>query len=129
LIGFGLPLYHLARFSLTSDLYSHILLLPFVSLHAIWGRRTAFRVSDEPYPRFVATAFLGLGAILTVLHLLQGPTLNPISGDALVLSTSAFVLLLAGICFWFFGKTSMSALFFPLLILGFTIPIPTSIIH
>jgi exosortase C (VPDSG-CTERM-specific) len=130
LIGFGLPLFHLVRFSLTNDLHSHILLIPFVSLHALWGRRAALRVVDDHYPRFIAVAFFSLGALATVLHLwLRNPALDVLSADALVFSAFAFVLLLAGTCFWFFGKTAMSALMLPLLILGFTIPLPTPTIH
>jgi exosortase C (VPDSG-CTERM-specific) len=124
-VGFSVPLFHLARFAAGSDLYSHILLLPFVSLHAIWGQRATFRVGDAPYPKFIACALLAVGAGFTALHLLQGPTQNPITADALVPGTSAFVVLLTGLCFWFLGRTAMGALYFPLLILVFTIPIPT----
>ena len=40
-IGFWKPLFDLARFSFEDDLYSHTLLVPFISFYLIWIRRHA----------------------------------------------------------------------------------------
>ena len=39
LICFGKPLYDLARFSIHGDLYSHIVLIPFITVYLIWLKR------------------------------------------------------------------------------------------
>src|SRR6266487_6180810 len=44
-LGFSKPLYDLVRFALKSDLYSHIVLIPFISAYLVWidrGRLTGF---------------------------------------------------------------------------------------
>jgi exosortase C (VPDSG-CTERM-specific) len=50
---------------------------------------------------------------------------EPLAADPLARSTSAFLLLLTGTCFWFLDRATMRALAFPLALFGFIIPIPT----
>src|SRR2546423_3280871 len=45
--SFTLPLYALASYALHSDLYSHILLVPFISLYLIWLKRPDLKL--EPF--------------------------------------------------------------------------------
>jgi exosortase C (VPDSG-CTERM-specific) len=128
--GFAIPLFDVVHFSLQSDFYSYIPLIPFVSLYAVWLRRAAFWIKDETYPRFVALTLLSAGTGLALWHVWDWQLhLDPLSADPLAVSTASFVLLLAGTCFWFFGKAAMHALAFPLLLLVFMIPIPTALIH
>ena len=42
------PLFSLARFTLHSDLYSHILLIPFVSLYLAWLKKWSLSPASEP---------------------------------------------------------------------------------
>src|SRR5215471_18929688 len=36
---FSLPLYHWVRFAVHSQLYSHVILIPFISLYLVWLKK------------------------------------------------------------------------------------------
>ncbi len=145
-LGFAWPLYHLVRFSLGSDLYSHIPLIPFISAYLVWGQRR--ELSDIARRNVAApgkpsrsnsdlglsinagwvTAVLlagglGLLAVYAALHL-SGQFIAP--QDALVLSTAALLLLFAGFCSALLGRQLTRAIAFPLAFLVFMIPLPTA---
>jgi len=123
-LGFGVPLYHHVRFALGSELYSHIVLIPFISAYLVWTmRKTLPSHSNPAYPWAVAA--LGGGAALLVLYgilALSGTRLA--LEDSLALTTLAFVVLFWGICARFLGQETLRALVFPLGFLIFLVPFP-----
>ena len=40
---FSVPIYGLLRYAVTSELYSHVLLIPFISAYLIWLKRGELR--------------------------------------------------------------------------------------
>ncbi|MGN6641808.1 MAG: archaeosortase/exosortase family protein, partial [Verrucomicrobiota bacterium] len=60
-VCFSVPLFQLTRFALSSELYSYIVLIPFISAYLIWTKREHVSVS-QPAPRH-ALAF-GIGAVV-----------------------------------------------------------------
>ena len=119
------PLINLVRFAFSSDLYSHIILVPFISLYLAWLKRTSLPVESNS-TRSWAFAFLaGGGAVLLGywFALLTGSQLP--RADALVLTISSFLLLFCGLCFFYLGLGVVRALVFPLSFLIFILPIPT----
>src|SRR5207247_2624244 len=64
LICFGKPLFDLARFARQSELYSHILLIPFISAYLIWLKRQDLAPLGEPAPRWAVLPGLGSAALL-----------------------------------------------------------------
>jgi exosortase C (VPDSG-CTERM-specific) len=124
LLCFSWPLFELVRYSLGSDLYSHIVLVPGVSVYFIWIKRD--RLADRSAPnRAVAYALLAMGVVATayfVVTLLMGS--NWPREDSLALSTGAFVLLLSGACGLFLGRSAYRELSFPLAFLAFMLPFP-----
>ena len=124
ILCFSVPLYHLVRFALGSDLYSHIVLIPFITAYLVWTKRKTLPPSSTP-ARSWAVAPLGAGGALLALYgilVLSGTKLEP--EDSLALTGLSFVLLFWGICCWFFGKETLRALAFPLGFLIFMAPIP-----
>ncbi len=124
LLAFSLPLYQLARFSLREDLYSHIILIPVVSLYLIWARRRTLPPPSMP-ARPWAAGLLACGGAVLVWRIglaLSGVTLIP--EDALALTTLSFLLLLTGCCAWFLGRETIRAIVFPLAFLIFMVPLP-----
>lgn len=120
--GFSVPLYHLVQFALQSELYSHTILVPFISLYLVWMKRHSLPPRSRPDHRL---AILPLVAGLALLAGRFTSTLDP--EDALALTILAFVLLFAGVCMLFLGRQTLRAITFPLGFLVFMAPFPTSV--
>src|SRR5215204_1120358 len=121
---FGEPLYQLARFSMHSDLYSHILLMPFISGYLVWLQRRDLVRRCKPSPRWaLVPLLLGLSIVGTywmAVHFrwqLQ-------SADFLALMPSAFLLLFLSGWLASLGGENLRAMAFPLAMLVFMIPLP-----
>ena len=126
LVGcFSVPLFHLVWFAATSMLYSHVLLVPFVSGYLAWLNRRNVRGFSKPDRRFAVFAWcVGMG-------LLAGYWLAVWCGwpmthqDGLAWTTFAFVCFFFGVCSLFAGRETLRAMRFPLCFLVFMVPFPT----
>lgn len=124
LLAFALPLFELVRHSLQSDLYSHIVLVPLVSLYFVWqqrGQLPGHSAPHRPTAAILLTAGLALFGIYWTARL-GGRSLAAV--DSFALSSLSFVLLLAGFCAWLLGRALFRALVFPLAFLLFMVPFP-----
>jgi exosortase C (VPDSG-CTERM-specific) len=122
---FSVPLYHLARFAVESDLYSYVLLMPFVSLYLVWLKKGSLPVRSEPAPRW-GTVLLVAGLLLLALYWLvdrQGWKLT--TEDRLAFTIFSLFLMILGVCFSFLGRETLRSLAFPIGILAFMAPFPT----
>lgn len=122
LAAFGLPLFRLVRFALQSDLYSHVILVPFISLYLVWLKRRELPPASPPDHRLAIFPLIAGGALLALGF---ATALEPV--DALAFNTLAFVLLLLGLCALFLGRATLRALAFPLGFLFFMAPFPTAV--
>jgi len=128
LIGlFSGPLFHLIRFAATSLLYSHVLLVPFVSGYLVWlGRRTV-RGGDAPDRRLalfpLSAGLVVIGGYWWVAHSGWRPT----EEDHLAWMTLSFVLLFSSACCLTVGKESLRVMAFPLVFMVFMAPFPTAV--
>jgi exosortase C (VPDSG-CTERM-specific) len=123
-LAFSLPLYGLARFSIQSELYSHIFLIPLISAYLIWVQRRALPPASAPEPRLAVLPFAA-GALALVIYgiaVLAGATLA--REDSLVLTTLAFLLFFGGACCLFLDRPTLRAIVFPLGFLVFMVPFP-----
>jgi exosortase C (VPDSG-CTERM-specific) len=129
LLCFSKPLWDLAQFSLGSHLYSHIILMPFVSLYLVWLKRQEMpRVSSSG--RTMAALFLATGAAVSAAFwLAKSSGAKFASEDALATTTLGFLLLLAGLCAWFLGGQVLRTIRFPLAMLVFMIPFPIVVVN
>jgi exosortase C (VPDSG-CTERM-specific) len=126
-LAFGSSLYNLAHFASSSTLYSHILLIPFISLYFVWSGR-----SDLPYPAApawrMATVLSLAGLIVIAGYWVAISTgLELAREDSLTFTTLSFVLLLGGVCS-LMGQNLLRAVAFPLGFLVFMAPVPTSVL-
>ncbi len=122
LAGFGKPLYLLGTLALADGLYNYIPLVPVVSIYFAW---TSGRLSFGTRPRLApAMVPLLLGVALISVYLVR-PSSGPLE-DRLCYSTSAFVLLLIGVCLLFLTKEAVKSLVFPLGFLFLAVPIPSA---
>src|SRR5437879_8414166 len=118
------PLYSLARFAARSDLYSYILLIPFVSLYLVWLKKRDLPRGSRPI-RWLAAfpSGAGLAALAGYGWAVHGAAALA-EADGLALLAFSFFSLLAGAACLFLGREHLRALVFPLGFLIFITPIP-----
>jgi exosortase C (VPDSG-CTERM-specific) len=128
LLAFAWPLWALARFSLRSDLYSHIVLIPAVSIYFVWLQRKALPPVTSP-DRLVALIAGVIGVGLVGWHLAlraSGATLT--APDVHAFNALSFLTFLVAVCAWWLGRSRLVAVAFPLGFLIFLSPIPTAVV-
>lgn len=124
MLCFGVPLWNLAWFAAGSELYSYILLIPFISLYLVWPKRQNLPPVSPP-ARGIAAGFLTAGtAVLIAYWLVLRPRLKLMEDDYLAVMMISFLLFLFGVCRLFFGREILRANIFSLSFLIFMVPIP-----
>jgi len=124
LAAFSQPLFGLLAYAARSDLYSYILLVPFVSAYLLYLRRdqlpknyiTDFRLA-------VVSLTVGAG-ILIFWYWSNLAGRAPGGNDRLALLTLSFLFCFAAGGFFFFGRDWMRSAAFPLAYLIFMVPMP-----
>lgn len=124
LICFAAPIYQLLQFAAHSELYSQILLVPFISAYLIWLKRHSLPSGPQPAGK-AAVTFTGAGLALIAAFWLARPAGGMDTEDYLAWIFAAFLLLLTGICCSVLSTATMRALAFPMGLLIFILPIPT----
>ncbi len=108
-----------------SELYSHIPLIPLVSLFVFYTKRE--QIKSTSYQSFwlgIPVIIAGTLLFLTGKTVLKGLELN----DHLSIMMAGFVTCLLGGFLLFYGADAFWKALFPLLFLGFMIPIPRAIL-
>lgn len=123
-LAYAGTLYHLCRFCLASDLYSYVLLIPFVSAYLASLQRPKFPL-ERRSATGAAVAFFGAGGLAAVAG---GFIVGPAPEDLLAVRMTAFLLFFAGLCALFLGRERLSLLRFPLGLLVFMIPLPAAVL-
>ena len=125
---FGPSLLTLINYAAASNLYSYILLIPFVSAYLLYIRRDQLpKKCSVDLPLAIVSLAIGLGT-LTFTYWLDFAGRAPAIGDRLTLLTTSFLCCLAAGGFFFFGRTWMRAAAFPLAYLIFMIPMPNAMV-
>jgi exosortase len=118
---FQAPLRNLIHVALASDTYSHILLIPFVSIGLLWIERNRwFKTLTRSTSS--ATAFLLAGTVLGALGW-RGTAVAPES-DWLILTILGFLFFLWAGFLFFYGSSAFKGAVFPLMFLLLMVPIP-----
>jgi exosortase C (VPDSG-CTERM-specific) len=121
---FSVPLYGLIRFAAGSELYSYILLVPFISLYLVWLKRGSFPTCSQP-ARKAAAGFLTAGTVLIIAYwFVLHPRLKLVEDDYLAVMMVSFLLFFYGAGCLFLGREILRAAAFPLGFLIFMAPIP-----
>ena len=122
--AFAIPLFGLARYAAGSELYSHILLLPFVSVYLGWLQRDRLpRERAGGYRDAWVPALLGAGVLLGY-GLLRLRGWNPAQNDYLSTTIFSWFCFLTGGFLYFFGASALRALALPVGLLIFMAPFP-----
>jgi len=124
LAAFAQPLLMLIRYAAGSQLYSYILLVPFVSAYLLHLRRDQLPKNyGIDLPLAIVSLAGGLG-VLVFTYWLDFAKRAPSDNDYLALLTLSFLCCLAAGGFFFFGRGWMRAAAFPLAYLIFMVPMP-----
>jgi exosortase len=119
------PLRELFRLSLSTDTYSHILVIPLISICMIYVEKEAVFQTIRGTSRFAAPLF----SIGILLYALSGKFGLSISADgSLALAILGFLSLVWSGFIWVFGSRAFRAGLFPLLFLLLMVPLPESVI-
>ena len=121
--------YRLVRFAFREDLFSYILLVPFISGWFVWLRRKEVSQASSPGIRWPALipALAGLG-LLGATRYVRVLGERGSSGDILTLQALSFCGLLWSVGIFFLGLNKMRKLTFPALFLIFMAPIPQPVV-
>lgn len=122
---FSLPLCHLARFAAGDELYSYILLVPFIAWYLIHLKRGALPADSKPWRGIGGVMMVAGAAVLTCRFLAARSGSKLALEDDLALAALALFLFVLGAAFIFLGRESMRAVAFPLGMLVFTVPLPS----
>ena len=122
--AFAQSLLALISYAAGSDLYSYILLIPFVSGYLLYLRRNQLPKDyavDVPFAMAFLAAGFGVFGLTYWLHFVEQSSAN---ADYLGPQTLSFLCFLWAGGFFFFGRAWMQAAAFPLAYLIFLVPMP-----
>jgi len=123
---FGHSLLTLIKYAASSQLFSYILLIPFVSAYLLYIRRDQLpKKYSVDLPLAIVFLAIGLG-ILMFTYWLDFAGRAPSIGDRLTLLALSFLCCLAAGGFFFLGRAWMRAAAFPLVYLIFMVPMPNA---
>jgi exosortase C (VPDSG-CTERM-specific) len=124
LLAFILPLCRWVVFALHSELYSHTLLIPFVSGYLIWTKRENIVVESQPN-RPLAFGFMVVGALVAGSCWFMGKKHGAlVEDDYLAAMTVSFWCFLVGGGFIFLGAKFLKSIALPVAFLFFSVPYP-----
>ena len=123
-LSFAVPLWELIRFAATSELYSYILLIPFISFYLMRVKRHGLPDFSPP-SKVAAGIFLAAGlATIAIYCFGLRHKAGLAEDDYVAVMMIAFLLFFFGICCVFWGIKTLRAAIFPLGFLIFMVPIP-----
>jgi exosortase C (VPDSG-CTERM-specific) len=125
---FTRPLWALIQFALHSELYSHILLIPFITGYLIWLQRQTLILDAQPSRKLALLPLLVGLAILTGYWFARSSGWQPRIEDYLSLMTFAVLAFLFAGAIFCLGFTTLRRLIFPAAFLLFMIPFPNALL-
>ena len=124
--AFYKPLSLLWQLARSSDLYSHTLLIPLVTLYLVWDNRHRVQPS-RPAPRLaLIPAAIGGLSLLAFFGFPAEPTNEAGLENYLAPSIFAYVNFIVAACCLFLGRSAVRTNLFPLVFLIFMTPFPTA---
>lgn len=119
------PLWELLKFAPHKELYSHILLIPFISGYLVWmKRRTSVPASKPNRALAIVPLVVGLAVLGMYRHEL-GKHSGMETADYLAAMTLAFLCFLMSGAFIFVQRNYLKSIAFPIAFLIFCVPFPT----
>ena len=121
---FGRPLCQWASFALHSELFSYVLLIPFISAYLIWSARKSLAPAIRPCWPGAAVGFSAGAALLAAYWIGRAAGWAPARQDYLALMMLCFLCWFWGACLAALGFKLMRQVAFPAGFLLFMVPLP-----
>jgi exosortase C (VPDSG-CTERM-specific) len=128
-IAFAKPVIDLARLASGTELYSHIFLIPAVTVYLLWIKRARLRALINPSPMLAGVAFALGFAVLAGYWLAGHNGWRPDPVDYLSVTISSFLLMVLGTVALVFGGKVLREGMFAFAFLVFIIPLPSAVTH
>jgi exosortase C (VPDSG-CTERM-specific) len=123
-VVFARPLFRLVTFAPHAELYSHILLIPFISVYLLWPRRRELVPESKPDRRLAWLPLVAGVLVLGSYWLAVRNGWSPEKVDYLSAMTLSFLFFLLGGGFIFLGSNYLGKIAFPVGFLFFCVPFP-----
>ncbi len=123
------PLLRWGRYAMDNGLWSHVLLVPPISIYLVWIKRPRLPAAERSFSIYAGIPLaIGIIAAATLwIVRLRGGDFAP--SDSLSITILSFVLFLVSGAAWIYGAARARALAFPLAFLLFMVPFPAFLIH
>lgn len=119
------PLSALINFARGSELYSYVLLMPFVSVYLVMSKKSGVRVGGDGKSAGIASALLISGLLFWQLPRFGGA--QPSLQNSLFIAISSFVLTVIGCAVFFLGTEFVKTNLLPIGLLFFLAPLPSAL--
>ncbi|MBK1880527.1 VPDSG-CTERM-specific exosortase XrtC [Pelagicoccus mobilis] len=123
------PLQYLWGLARSSDLYSHVILIPFVSIYLAWDTSRLKTIEPSQPNRLLALVPVALGAVS--LFAFWQTTASPLDPnqieDYLAYSIFAYVSFIIATIFLLFGRETVRSQIFAILFLVILVPFPVAV--
>lgn len=119
------PLLGLLEFAPHKELYSHILLIPFISGYLVWAKRRQPVPASRPNRALAVLPLLAGAAVLGLYQYGQGKHWTFETADYLAVMILAFLCFLLSGAFVFVQRGYLKSITFPIAFLIFCVPFPT----
>jgi exosortase C (VPDSG-CTERM-specific) len=124
ILAFIKPVVALLVFAAHSELFAHILLIPFISAYLIWIKRSEFVPESKPNRRLALLPFVAGAGMLIAYRIALGGGWRFAEADYLAVMMFALLCLLLAGAFLFVGVSYLKSIAFPVAFLFLTIPFP-----
>jgi exosortase C (VPDSG-CTERM-specific) len=122
------PLYRLLRYGMDNPLWSHVLLVPAVSLYLAWTKRRLPTAAGS-FSMYAGIPLTLAMIVLSAFWMARLAGVEIAANDSLCIIILSFVLFLIAGGAWIFGPERARGLAFPLGFLLFMVPFPTFVTH
>ncbi|MSU20532.1 MAG: exosortase [Pedosphaera sp.] len=123
------PIAALTRLSGSSELYSHVMVVPLLSAYLIWIRRNQFVCVERLSLGIEAGIGLIAGCGGVICLWLASAQFSLVNDDYLFFAMISFVSFMVAAGFYFGGKENTPVLLFPLCTLFLMVPLPSVVTH
>jgi len=126
---FARPLLELIRFALSSELYSYILLIPFVSGYLLWSNRRGLALDSKSVRAYAVPLLLIAGGILVGYRVAVGAGWRASAESYLALMMLSLLGFLASAAFFCLGSETVRRAAFPAALLICAVPLPAALLQ
>jgi len=122
--AFAKPLSDIFRFAIHSDLFSHVLLIPFISGYLVWLEKNSLPTPSRPAKSLAVLPWAVAMVFLAIAWSVPHSGAAALRSGYLTWVALSFLFCFLAVCFLCVGVATLRAIAFPLAFLFFAVPFP-----